>query len=257
MLIRICLIVAILAGLGAGTLGYLEVSKQIPALTQQRDDEKTAKQGFMAQLDNTNKVLVKTTKELTQTKADLAETQTKLDKSVAAVAVQQKRANELADKLSATTSERDDARNQLAAYTSIGLSPEQVTKLNRQYKDSLLAIQALNDEKVVLLRTITRLTNELAKYVEPDTDVKLRADLKGKIVVVDPKWAFVVLDVGEDQGIISGGELLVSRAGKLVSKVIVRSVDKDRSIANVVPGWNFGSVVEGDAVTPAHPTPAS
>ena len=257
MLIKISLWVAVLAAIGVGVLGYLEATKQIPALTQQRDDEKTAKYAALTQLDNTNKVLVKTQVQLAQTQQDLADTHTKLDKAVAAVQVEQKRANDLNDKLTQTTTERDDARNQLAAYTTTGLTADQVTKLNKQYKDSLLAIQALNDEKLVLFRTIARLTNELAKYVGPETDVKLRADLRGKIVVVDPKWSFVVLDVGEDQGVISGGELLVSRDGKLVSKVVVRSVDKNRSIANVVQGWNFGEVVEGDDVSPAHPAPAS
>ena len=43
MLLRISLILAILAGLGAGGLAYYEVSTQIPALSKQRDDEKTAK----------------------------------------------------------------------------------------------------------------------------------------------------------------------------------------------------------------------
>ncbi len=257
MLLRISLIVAILAALGAGTLGYLEVSKQIPALIAQRDDEKGLKDTALNQLATTNKILVKTQGQLVQTQQELADTHTKLDKAVAAVSVQQKRADELADKLNTTTGERDDARNQLAAYTTIGLTPEAVTKLNKQYKNSLAAIQVLNDEKLVLFRTITRLTNELAKYTGPDSDVKLRPDLRGKILAVDPKWSFVVLDVGEEQGIINGGELLVSREGKLVSKVIVRSVDKGRSIANVVPGWNFGSVLEGDQVSPAHPAPAS
>lgn len=257
MLIRISLIVAILAALGAGTLGYLEVSKQIPALTQQRDDEKSAKYAALTQLDNTNKVLVKTQVKLAQTEQELADTRTKLDKAVAAVEVQRKRADDLNDKLTQTTADRDDARNQLAAYTTTGLTPEQVTQLNKQYKDSLLAIKALNDEKLVLFRTITRLTNELAKYTGPENDIKLPADLRGKIVAVDPKWNFVVLDIGESQGIINGGELLVSRDGKLVSKVVVRSVDKSRCIANVVQGWNFGPVVEGDFVSPAHPSPAS
>jgi hypothetical protein len=49
------------------------------------------------------------------------------------------------------------------------------------------------------------------------------------------------------------GELLVSRDGKLVAKVVVRSIEKDRSIANVVPGWKLGEVIEGDEVSPAHP----
>jgi hypothetical protein len=43
MLLRISLIVAILAGLGAGVVSYLEISDKIPALTKQRDDEHQAK----------------------------------------------------------------------------------------------------------------------------------------------------------------------------------------------------------------------
>ena len=77
----------------------------------------------------------------------------------------------------------------------------------------------------------------------------LPADLKGKILVVDPKWDFVVLDIGEDQGVIPDGELLVSRDGKLVAKVVVRSVEKDRCIANIIPGWKLGDVIEGDEVS--------
>ena len=62
-----------------------------------------------------------------------------------------------------------------------------------------------------------------------------------------------MLNIGEEQGVLDDGELLVSRDGKLVAKVIVRSVQKDRSIANIMPGWQLGDVIEGDVVTPAHP----
>ena len=257
MLIRISLILVIIAALGAGVLGYLEVSKQIPALIQQRDTENTDKHTALTKLDATEKTLAKTKTELTQTQGELADTKDQLTKAAKDVTKLTNDKNDLNDKLTQATQDRDDAQNKLAAYTTIGLTPDQVNKLNKQYKDSLLAIQAMNEEKIVLLRTITRLTNELAKYIEPDPDIKLRADLRGKISVVDPKWDFVVLNVGLDQGVISGGELLVSREGKLVGKVIVRTVEKDRSIANLIPGWSFGQVVEGDDVCPAHPAPAS
>jgi len=257
MLIRISLIVVIIAALGAGVLGYLEVTKQIPDLTKQRDDENSAKHQALTELDTTKKTLAKTKTELTQTQGELADTKDQLTKAVATASKQTQRANELNDKLTQATQDRDDAQSKLEAYTVIGLTAEQVNKLNKQYNDSLKAIQAINDEKLVLLRTITRLTNELAKYIEPDQDIKLRADLRGKISVVDPKWEFVVLNVGLDQGVISGGELLVSREGKLVAKVTVRTVEKDRCIANLIPGWDFGQVVEGDDVCPAHPAPAS
>jgi hypothetical protein len=253
MLLRISLIVAILAGLGAGVVSYLEVSDKIPALTKQRDDEHTAKVNEIAAHTKTKTELAKTKNELTQTQQELAETKTDRDKAVVRADAQTKRADELTDKLGKVTQERDEAQNSLAAYKATDLTPDQVFKLSKDLKNARAEVEVVNGEKVVLMHTITRLTNELAKYIGPDNVVKLRADLRGKIVVVDPKWDFVVLDIGEDQGVISEGEMLVSRQGKLVAKVIVRSVQKDRSIANLVPGWKLGAVIEGDEVSPAHP----
>ena len=102
-------------------------------------------------------------------------------------------------------------------------------------------------------RQLLKATVELQKLTGPDPIVRLPADLHGKIVVVDPKWDFVVLNVGDDQGALEDGEMLVSRDGKLVAKVVIRSVQKDRCIANIVPGWKIGEMFEGDEVTPAHP----
>jgi hypothetical protein len=253
MLLRISLIVAILAGLGAGVVSYLEVSDKIPALTRQRDDEHTAKVAEITAHGKTKTELAKTKNELSQTQQELAETKSDRDKAVVRADAQTKRADELNDKLGKVTQERDEAQNSLAAYKATDLTPDQVFKLSKDLKNARAEVEVVNGEKVVLLHTITRLTNELAKYIGPDNVVKLRADLRGKIVAVDPKWDFVVLNVGEDQGVISEGEMLVSRSGKLVAKIIVRSVQKDRSIANLVPGWKLGEVIEGDEVSPAHP----
>ncbi len=253
MLLRISLIVAILAGLGAGTLAYLEVSKQIPVLVQQRDDEKSAKQTALTQLANTNKVLVKTRSELVQTKQELADTKSERDKAIASADAATHRADILTDKLAKTTQERDDAQNQLAAYNSTGLTPEQVNKLNARLKDSQAEIAAITDEKIVLQRVRDRLKAQLDAIIGPDKYVKLPAELRGKIVTVDPKWEFVVLNIGEMQGLRDNGELLVSRDGKLIGKIVVRTLQKDRAIANLVPGWKLGEVTEGDVVSPAHP----
>jgi myosin heavy subunit len=253
MLLRIFLVVAILAGLGAGVVSYMEVSDKIPVLTKQRDDEHTAKVSEITAHGKTKTELKKTQGELTQTQTELADTKKERDAQIARADAQNKRADTLADKLTKTTSERDEAQNDLASYKATGLNPDQVAKLNKDLKNSRLEIEAITGEKVVLLKTITRLTNELQKYIGPTEYVKLRADLKGKILVVDPKWDFVVLDIGEDQGVIQDGEMLVSRQGKLVAKVVVRSVQKDRCIANLIPGWKLGEMIEGDFVTPAHP----
>jgi len=90
--------------------------------------------------------------------------------------------------------------------------------------------------------------------VNPTAHVKLPAGLVGTVVVTDPKWDFVVLNVGEDQGVLDHGELLVSRDGKLVAKIKITSVQKNQSIANVEPGSKLGEVLEGDKVISAYPS---
>jgi hypothetical protein len=253
MLLRISLIVAILAGLGAGGLGYYEVSTQIPALTQQRDTENTAKKDALTKLATTEKNLAKTKSDLAQSQQDLSDTKGERDKAVARAEAQSKRADDLSAKLARATQERDDAQNELASFKIIGLSPEQIVKLNKTLKDARTEIEAINGEKTLLEHQKARLQTRLDRYEGTNAFVMLRANLHGKILVVDPKWDFVVLNIGDDQGVLPDGEMLVSRDGKLVAKVIVRSVQKDRSIANIVPGWKLGEPVEGDEVSPAHP----
>jgi hypothetical protein len=38
-----------------------------------------------------------------------------------------------------------------------------------------------------------------------------------------------------------------------VAKVKVDHVEKDRSVATVMAGWQLGDIMEGDVLIPAHP----
>jgi hypothetical protein len=253
MLIRISLILAIIAALAAGTLNILQVRDKISTLVTDRDTQRDNRVKAEGEREKAKKDLAKSEKDLAQVHQELADSKSEHDKAVATAAAQIKRADELSDKLAKATQEREDAETKLAAYTATGVSVDQVGKLSRSLKNAQEAIEVANEEKIVLQRAISGLKTRLAKYEGEDPTIRLRADLKGKILVVDPKWDFVVLNIGQDQGVLENGELLVSRDGKLVAKVIVRSLEKDRCIANVVPGWKLGEVIEGDEVSPAHP----
>jgi cell shape-determining protein MreC len=253
MLIRISLILAIIAALAAGTLNILQVRDKISTLVSQRDDERGKKQQALSDLSKAKTELTKSQDTLKQATQDLADAKSERDKAVVTATAQTKRADELSDKLAKTTQERDDTQNQLAAYKATGITADQVGKLSRALKESQEEVAVVNEEKIVLQRAVDNLKTRLAKYEGPDPTIKMRANLRGKILVVDPKWDFVVLNIGQDQGVKEEGELLVSRDGRLVAKVIVRSLEKDRCIANVMPGWKLGEVIEGDEVSPAHP----
>src|SRR5581483_29718 len=246
MLMRIFLIVAIVAALGAGVVNFVLVKPKIQALTADRDQQKSDKETAQKNFADTQKKLTLTQGELNQTKQQLADAKAAEKKAEDVASTQQKRADDLADKLAKTTSDRDDAQAKLAAYTATGKSAAEVSSLAKDLKDAQDALEVANEEKLVLNRDIVRLQNKLNELLGEDYVIRLRPDLKGKVVVVDPKWDFVVLNIGEEQGVIQDGELLVSREGKLVAKVVVRTVQKDRCIANIVPGWKIGEVFEGD-----------
>jgi hypothetical protein len=253
MLLRICLIIAIVAGLAVGGLNFVMVKEKVTNLAKDRDNEKQMKVEAQTQLAATKSELDKTQTKLKQTETELAATKEERDKFVAEATSEKKRADTVTADRDKIRKERDDAQAELAAYKATDLKPEQIITINKRYKSLEQALEGSQQENKVLGLKIKKLDNELAMYRTPDYVVPLPPGLRGKVLVTDPKWNFVVLDVGQEQGVLEQGELLVNRNGKLVAKVKVRSVQKDRCIANVLPGWQLGEVMEGDQVIPAHP----
>jgi len=253
MLIRLSLIVAIIAGLAVGALNFTKIKDTI---TQLRTDLATQ----TTRADTAERSLAKTTKDLEKTTATLAETTKNLETATAARAAAEadaaekvKLAQQLTESLRNTQSLLNDAQAELAAYKSSGLTPAQALNAAKNIKFLEDTIEVANEEKKLLTRKLAKATYQLEKYTGKNPPVYLPANLNGKVLVSDPKWDFVVLNIGLEQGMKEDGELLVSRNGQLVAKVKVSNIQPDRSIANVVPGWKLGEVQEGDLVIPANP----
>ena len=253
MLIRISLIVAIIAALAVGGLNFVKVKEKITTLQADLKQQTDGRVKAETELASTKKELNKTTAELKQTKTELEATTAAKEKADADLAAQTKRADQLTEDLTKTRAERDTAQQDLAAFNALHLSPQQISGMDKAYKALQENLAVAETENKVLARQVKKLKTELAVYQIEGYFVTLPAGLKGKVLVADPKWNFVVINVGEDQGMLERGELLVNRNGKLVAKVVVRSVQKDRCVANVLPGWALGDVMEGDLVIPAHP----
>lgn len=254
MLIRISLIVAIVVSLATAGIGLFQVRTRIETVKAERNDWHQKYDTTFADLTKTKGELDKTSKELKKTQTELAGAKEERDKAVAEAGTQTRRAAQLNDELTKTRTERDDAQAALAAWNALGIPVERVKEVIALAKTLQEEVDVQKEEIVSLIRANSRLTNQLARLLGgQEYVVQLPAKLRGTVLVTDPKWDFVVLDVGEDQGVLEYGELLVNRNGKLVAKVVVRTVQKNRSIANVVPGWKLGDIVEGDQVIPAHP----
>ena len=137
----------------------------------------------------------------------------------------------------------------MSVWKALGILVEQVSAVITAEKNLCQANDVLETEKAILQRVVMRLSLQISNLVgTAEMDVPLPAGLKGKILVVDPKWDFVVLDIGEVQGVLQNGVMMVSRNSKLVAKIKIMSVESNRSIANIIPNWKLGEVMEGDLV---------
>ncbi len=249
MLIKISLALAIIASLATLYFAHGPTQDKLARLatdlgTAQADattskteatTAKAAQKVVETQLAATNKVLVEVT--------------TVRDMALARSLEQETRANKAAADLAKTTDEKKAADSELSSWKTLNLSVDQIRPLIAALPQIQAERDALQVEGKALTRRTLALKAELDKYKGfEEVEVVLPAGTKGEIVAVDPKFDFVVLNIGKDQGLIQNAKLLVNRNGKLVGKVKITSVEDKRSIANVLADWKQDELVEGDQV---------
>lgn len=254
MLTRIALIVAILAGLAVGGLNFTKIKEKIVTLQTHLAEQTQRADKAESERDKFHKDLDKTTAELKQTKTTLEATTTELNDTKKNL---EKTSTELATTkttLEKTSEELKGSQQELSTFKATGYTPTQILAFGKENKRLTEGLATSEGENRILNGKVRDLRNELAHYKQPDVEPAEPAKLIGKVLVADPKWNFVVLNLGEAQGVLNHYTFLVNRNGALVAKVQVTSVQKDQCIANVMPGWQLGEIIEGDSVIPANPS---
>ena len=247
MLLRICLILTIVAGLATAYFGFVPTQKIITDTRAERDDFHT-KLTVETTLYNKTEKELKTTKEtLVATTAKLTETQGQLDAANTKNADLEKQTTDLTEKLTKMTARADTDEQTLEKWRGLP-APEQIKSIISDLAQTKKARDAVVAENKLLVASRKDLQRQLDNLIGSDVTVALPEGLKGKVLAVDPKYDFVVLDIGDDQGVKERGEMMVNRQGKLIGKVRINTVQKDRCVATVIPSWKRGEIMEGDQV---------
>lgn len=249
MLLRISLIFAILAGIGTIVVTHLQTRQHIQSIITEREEHKKEEAKNLARAKKSETELASTKQVLTQTKETLAKTEEDLNGTKQQLATKQEQLSKTQADLAKAVEERKAAQAELAKWESLGMKPEQIRGMVADLKKQGDAIAALEDEKKILSRNVKELQNRIALILgNEEYVVPLPAGTKGSVVAVDPKWNFVILDLGADKEMLEGGVLMVHRNSKLVGKVRIREVLPNRCVANVIPGWKLADIEEGDQV---------
>lgn len=247
-MLRISLIVAIVLGLA--TLGVSQLKtdkfiKETKATLASTEAELTSTKSSLATSKRNERAAVQAAEEA---KKELEDTKFALEESTAKAVQQERRANENETKLEDTTRIKNEVEAKLGEWLVFGVTPQRVREVLDENKRMTEDMTAVNKENQVLDREVIRLKNRLLVYEGEKVKVDLPPGLKGQVLAVDPRYEFVVLNIGEEDGVLERGEMLVNRGGKLVAKVRIVSVQPKRAVANVLPDWKQADVMEGDAV---------
>ncbi|HXJ61104.1 MAG TPA: hypothetical protein VNU68_31035 [Verrucomicrobiae bacterium] len=248
MLLRISVILAILAGLAVIGVGQFVLRPQIEEIRDTRDKNKQGWDKTTTELNKTKKTLKETSEDLAKTKSTLEDTKGALAATTAKFENEQKRANGLQEDKNRLSASLKAAQDDLAAWTNSGVKVTEIPALLGENKDLKSKNEALQAEVKVFAKKLDVANKRIAELVGKDVDVQLPHTVRGKVLVVDPKWDFLVLDVGSNNQVVQKGILIVSRNGELIAKVRVMDVQEQRSIANIMPGWKIKDVMEGDLV---------
>jgi hypothetical protein len=226
-------------------------------------------------------------------KISIAEATAKTEKNNATKA--QEEAKAATDKLAgaeekATTAikERDDAKKDLdAANLTVEQLKKQIAAAAPNAPDPNMVPKAKLDEALAQVADLTQQKDtalkerdekgqlfesavakskageeELAKLQKENRDRQLhlgRAGLHARILAVNGGWNFVVLSVGDKQGISVDDPLIVVRGNDPVAKLRITSVEPSTSIADVIPSSvrRGISIQPGDTVIFQGRTPAT
>lgn len=146
-----------------------------------------------------------------------------------------------------------ELEKQIAETPKTAAAPQgedpQVAALTAQLKEAQAQVaeqKQLNESLAARSKEAERKASEIEAKERQYHVGATRAGLQGRILAFNPGWNFVVLSVGDKQGVMVNSPLLVLRGNTPVARLRITSVEPSTSIADVIPG----SVAKGISVQP-------
>lgn len=98
----------------------------------------------------------------------------------------------------------------------------------------LLELETVNQQLTDQNVSLSAQVGEFKRKDGARQNSQMRQGLSGTILAVNQAWNFVVLSLGDRQGVVSNAEMLVQRDGQYLGKIRVTSVEPSTSIADIL-----------------------
>jgi DNA repair exonuclease SbcCD ATPase subunit len=225
-------------------VNFAEVKKRAADAEATVAQTKTQLAKIQGDLKTASQNLSNTVTEKDQLTSRLTGVQTELEKSKGQVAQLTNDRTSLEGQISQLTADLQAKTQELEQKSAPGSSNPAEGGFDQQAQ---LAEQQMLITKLQGDLDSTR--SQLAAFQREKEDrmrQKMRNGLEGRVLAVNPAWNFVVLSLGDKNGVVNNAELLVKRGTQFIGKVRVTSVEPSTSIADIVAN----SVPQGTTISP-------
>lgn len=138
-------------------------------------------------------------------------------------------------------------------------------KINELKKEQAKFSQEVADKEAQLAATESKLgvvTAKIKASQQREEDIRKRispSELKTNIASVHQALGFVIINAGGNKNVVLGSNLAVMRGTEKIGELVVSSVEKNRSSADVVPGSLAAGqmLMPGDVVVAIRPAPVA
>jgi len=251
---KLLIIASVVVTLITAGLGFANKSKLSKAQTDLADAQSETSK-TKASLKTASDTLATAKKDLATAVADkeqaasqLASATTDLEKSKKDLSDAQAQVTTAATDKATLQASYDDIKGKYDALVAAGtgtsgqpVTPE-IQDLKARVEEASTLVTKLQQENTDLKTKVSELQAIRDKH---NLEIAKKST-EGRILAVNPAWNFVVLNLGDKQGVASNTELLVKRGNQLVGKIRVTSVEPSTSIADIVGN----SVPHGTVISP-------
>jgi myosin heavy subunit len=238
---KILVIVVVALSLATAALGYLnkaKLSESIATASKYRDEsasnakkaEKTA-----SELKTSNEKLAIAGTDAEKNATEVTELRAKAAKATSALTDVQK---QVADKEAVIAQQKSDMAAKDTRISQLESKANTIVQPSQGASDDLK--KQLEEKDILTTSLQTKLKDQEAKLSslrESESkrrDKLMRSGLEGRILAVNTAWNFVVLSLGDRNGVINNAEMLIKRGTQLIGKVRITSVEPSTSIADIV-----------------------
>lgn len=242
-------VVLLLATAGLGFLTRGKVSELQGDLAQTKQSLTTA---------NTTAATAKTAQK--RAEDDLATAKSTLEEREATLATQKAEMSTLTRSLADANAAVEAAKVKLAEMENLPpapdgtpqtpmMTPEEAATLRAEADRAKTELAEAQQVQITLTQQKDAAEGKVAGLERQVKEYKtnfVQSGLSGRVLAYNPGWNFVVLNIGDKQGLKSNTPMLVVRGGQQIARVRVSSVEPSQAIADVIPG----SLLRGETVQP-------